>query len=99
VPDQQRGQAVPLVTLVMALAIGAVVVIGRLGATAVALAEARTAADASALAGARGGRAAAEALARRNGGTVVTFRPVGAAVEVVVSVRGRRAIARARWSP
>ena len=93
---RQRGQALPLLTVVVALAALVVVGLGRLGAVVVARAEAQTAADAAALAGALHGRAAAERLAAANGGGLVAWAAAGPEVEVVAEVRGERARARAR---
>jgi hypothetical protein len=62
----------------------------------VARAEAQTAADAAALAGAVHGRAAAEDLAAANGGRLESWVAAGPEVEVVAVVAGERARARAR---
>jgi hypothetical protein len=93
---RQRGQVLPLLVVVVALAALVVVGLGRLGAVVVARAEAQTAADAAALAGTVHGRAAAEALAAANDGRLVSWEAAGAEVEVVAEVRGQRARARAR---
>ena len=93
---RQRGQALPLMAVVVALAALVVLGLGRLGAVVVARAEAQTAADAAALSGAIHGRASAEALAGANGGRLVSWVAAGAEVEVVADVRGERARARAR---
>jgi hypothetical protein len=95
---RQRGQVLPLLTVVVALAALVVVGLGRLGAVVVARAEAQTAADAAALAGAVHGRAAADGLAAANGGRLLSWTTAGAEVEVVAEVRGERARARARRS-
>lgn len=70
------GQTLPLVALVLVVALGAVVVLGQVGRVLDDRAQARTAADAAALAGAVEGAAGAEDLARRNGATLedVTVR-------------------------
>jgi len=81
---------------VVALAAIVVIGLGRLGAVVVARAEAQTAADAAALAGAVHGRAAADGLAVDNGGSLIAWTSAGAEVEVVAEVRGERARARAR---
>jgi nitrous oxide reductase accessory protein NosL len=93
---RQRGQALPLLVVVVALAALVVIGLGRLGGMVVARAEAQTAADAAALAGAVHGRAAAERLAEANGGRLLAWEAAGAEAEVVVSVRGEAARARAR---
>jgi len=92
----QRGQALPLLTIVVALAALMVLGLGRLGAVVVARAEAQTAADAAALAGAMHGRVGAEALVAANGGRIVSWEAVGQEVEVVAEVHGERARAGAR---
>ena len=93
---RQRGQALPLLAVVVALAALIVLGLGRLGAVVVARAEAQTAADAAALVGARHGRPVAEALAAANGGRLVSWAAAGREVEVVAEVRGEQARARAR---
>ena len=89
------GQATVLLLAVVVLAMVVIVAIGRFGAGVVDAARARTAADAAALAGAAHGRAAAAALASRNGGELESFveAPDGA---VLVTVRVHRVTARAR---
>ena len=93
---RQRGQALPLLVVVVALAALVVIGLGRLGAVVVARAEAQTAADAAALAGAVHGRGAAEGRAAANGGRLVSWAVAGPEVEVVADVGGERARARAR---
>jgi hypothetical protein len=88
------GQALPLITVLVAVAGLAAVVLAQLGGAAVSRARAGGAADAAALAGAIDGRDAAEELARVNGGSLVSFERRGPTVEVVVQVG--RATARAR---
>jgi hypothetical protein len=90
-----RGQALPVVTLVVVLCCSLALVLADLGAAAVARARARNAADASALAGAAEGRPAAEAVAGANGGRLREFRAGDSVVEVVVEVGSARARARA----
>lgn len=92
----ERGQTVPLVLLLVALAAAAALVVAELGARAVHAADARTAADAAALAGAVGGEPAARAAAEANGGRLLDFRQRGADALVTVEVEGSRAQARAR---
>jgi hypothetical protein len=92
----QRGQVLPLLVLVVALAGVLVVVLGRLGQAAVDRAHARTAADAAALAGAAAGESAARDLAQANGATLLWFRAEGRDVEVAVRFRRAEAVARAR---
>ena len=73
-----------------------VIVLGRLGTAAVSRAQARTAADAAALAGAAEGREAAEEVAAANGGHLESFDQSGADTEVTVTVGDAHATARAR---
>src|SRR5258705_10594772 len=81
-----RGSLTPLIAVIVLTAGGSALLIGRLGGAAVARAQARTAADAAALAGAAEGRPAAEMVAVANGGRLGGFRasgrrtPVGGAV-------------------
>jgi len=65
----------------------------------VARQQAQVAADAAALAGVTGGRAAATKLATANGGVLVTFASEGDTVQVVVRVREATATARATRAP
>ena len=96
---QEQGQAVPLVLLVMAVAVAAMLVVVHLGGTVVDRARARTAADAAALAGAEGGRATAERAARDNDGMLEAWTAGDGYVEVTVRVGRARATARARPGP
>jgi len=61
--------------------------------------QARSAADAAALAGVAGGRAAAASIAADNGAELVGFSVDGRRVTVTVSVGGRTATARATDEP
>jgi hypothetical protein len=92
----QSGQTLPFVALALVVLGAASLVVGRLGGAAVARARAVAAADASALAGAVGGRADAEAVARANGGRVVGFGRLGDDARVRVGVGEAEASARAR---
>jgi hypothetical protein len=94
--QHERGQVLPLVALLVVLAGVACLGLGRIGGAAVARAQAVTAADAAALAGAADGRAAALDAAAWNGGHLVTFEELGTDVRVRVELRGARASARAR---
>ncbi|CAA9234341.1 MAG: hypothetical protein AVDCRST_MAG50-1345 [uncultured Acidimicrobiales bacterium] len=84
----------PLLVLVVLVACLTVLGIARIGAVAVSRAEARTAADAAALAGASAGRVEADNAAIANGARLVDFTQDGDEVEV--EVRNDRATARAR---
>ena len=94
---EERGQAAPLMAIAMALAALLALAAARLGAAVSEHARASTAADAAALAGAAGDRAAAEALARANGGALVAFRLVDG--DALVSVRVGHSTASARARP
>jgi hypothetical protein len=81
------------------LAAAVAVLIANLGVAAVQRAQARTAADAAALAGAAEGEAAARQVAADNGAELVGYAVDGTIVEVVVT-RGRaRARATAEATP
>ena len=98
-----RGQALPLLLIVLAMTMLSVVVIARAGQAAADAAQARTAADAAALAGAADGRRAAERVAESNGGLMLDYAAFGDEVEVVVRVGDGTARARAQrvveWLP
>lgn len=89
------GQAVPLIAALAVIAGVLVLGLAALGADVVDAGRARSAADAAALAGVHGGRAAADALAGRNGATLTTWRRVGDDVVVTVRVGDATATARA----
>jgi hypothetical protein len=91
----ERGSATPLLALVVVLAGGLCLVLGRLGGVANATAQAQTAADAAALAGAAEGEDAARALARSNGARVVRLDVDEGGVEVAVRIGEVAAVARA----
>jgi outer membrane lipoprotein SlyB len=94
VRSTDRGQAVPLLLIAVALGALAIIGIADLAAGALDSARARSAADAAALAGALDGAPAAQRLAQANGAQVVLFGRDGDQVLVVVKVG--RATARAR---
>ena len=95
----EEGQALPLVLVVVAAAVGAMLLLGALGGRALLGARAQTAADAAALAGAAEGPEAAEELARLNGsGSAGVAGGVGDAT-VTVRVGGVDAVARAQSPP
>lgn len=107
---REAGQAMPLVLLVLLTAAVVLVVVGTLGGAVVAAAQARNAADAAALAGARSGQALAGQVAAAHGARLVRYRVLSvdgaSTVEVVVDVvvegpfgeRSARAVARAEWA-
>lgn len=95
----ERGQVAPLVAVILVVAMLGVLVVVRVGRLTADRARARTAADAAALAGASGGRSAAERLAAANGGVLEGFVAVGDDTEVTVRAGEARASARARRGP
>ena len=92
----QRGQATPLVALLVLAVGGLVFGLARFGVTTTHAARAQAAADAAALGAAAEGREAAEGLAAANGGDVATYEELGAEVQVRVRVGDTWAVARAR---
>lgn len=95
----QRGSITPLVALAMAAAGGAALLLGHLGEAGVARAAARTAADASALAGAAEGEVAARDVATANGAVLLRYEVLGQDTRVTVRQGQAEAIARARRKP
>jgi hypothetical protein len=96
--DGDRGQAMPLLVIVVVLIASVVLAVGLVGVRLVHLQQAHGGADAAALAALDGGRAAAEQLCRRNGCRVVAVISSGHEVFVTVDVAGVRVSARAAWS-
>lgn len=93
-----RGQATPLWAIVILLAGLLLIPAGKLISATVQRAEAQTAADASALAGALaapGGEAEARAIAGENGARLIRYTEEGNEVEVTVQSGDFRATARA----
>jgi Transmembrane domain of unknown function (DUF3566)/Putative Flp pilus-assembly TadE/G-like len=93
---EERGQAAPLLCVVIVLAGVVAVLLADLGGAAAARARAQTAADAAALAGAAAGRQAADEVAAANRARVVAFWVDGADTVVQVQAGAARATARAR---
>ncbi len=94
-----RGQILPFTTLLLVLAAGLAILVVELGQVAVDRAQARTAADAAALAAAaspESARTQAVRLAGANGARVVSFDEQSGEVVVEVRVGRARATARAR---
>ena len=85
-----------LMTAAVALAGALVFGLARLGEAAVSRAQARTAADAAALAGIAAGREAADAVVTANGGHIVAYSLDGPELQVVVKLGDAQATARAR---
>ncbi|MEM8706469.1 MAG: pilus assembly protein TadG-related protein [Actinomycetota bacterium] len=98
-----RGQAMPWMVVVVLAALALVAFAVRFAAVVDDAAQARTAADAAALAGAAGGESSARDLATRNGGELLSFVRTwrGVAVEVRVGTARARAEASATtvWVP
>jgi hypothetical protein len=94
--SDDRGQAVPL--LVFAVGLTAMMVLGlaHMGRVVADRAQARTAADAAALAGAAEGEGSARSVAEANGGELTRYRNDGDEVLVEVSVGEVEAYGRAR---
>ena len=93
----ERGQAAPLLALLVVVAGGAALFLARFGGLAVGRAKAEAAADAAALAGAGEGREAAERLASTNGARLTGYDVDGSDTQVVVELGdGLVAVARAR---
>jgi uncharacterized membrane protein len=90
-----RGQLAPVYAVVILVAAGAMLLLAHIGLLAVRRAEARTAADAAALAGAAEGRDAADAVAQANGAVLESYVALGNTVEVRVRVGSTHATARA----
>jgi hypothetical protein len=95
---RERGQATPLLALLVLAVGGLIFGLARFGATATHAAQSQAAADAAALAGAAEDRDAAEELAAANGGEVATYEQLGTDVQVRVRLRDTWAVARARRS-
>ena len=94
--SSQRGSVLPLVALGVVVCGLLAVGLGRLGGDAVARAQAVTAADAAALAGAAEGEEVARSIAEENGAELVGYAVLGTDVVVEVRVGPATAMARAR---
>ena len=94
-----RGQALPLLTVVLALVVMVALGLVREGCMVTDRARARTAADAAALAGVRDGEDMAATVAEDNHGELRSYVSRGDQVEVTVRVGDAEAVARAerRW--
>lgn len=96
--QDQSGQVLPLVAILIALIGFMAMQVARVGEAAGLRARAQTAADAAALAGAAVGEGAAGAEARANRGRLVSYREIDGDVQVEVKVGKATAKARARGS-
>ncbi len=94
--ERDRGQAVPLVVGLLAVAIVVLLALVPLSRAAQQRAAARSAADAAALAGAAEGERSAREVATANGAELVSWRAEGRDVWVVVTLGDARAEAKAR---
>jgi tartrate dehydratase beta subunit/fumarate hydratase class I family protein len=93
------GAAILLLTASLAIAPLAMLGVAEAGKRLHEGVRARTAADAAALAGTTGGRAAAARLASRNGARLVAYRELGDRVIVEVVVGEAHAVAAATDAP
>jgi len=93
---RERGSVAPLLAVLVVAAGAAALGLGKIGGAAVARAQARTAADAAALAGAADGEQAARAMASANGARLVAYAEEGNDTQVAVVLGRARASARAR---
>ena len=94
--NDQRGQATPLLALVVVAIGGLTLGLARFGVTTTHAARSQAAADAAALAGAAEDRSAADVVAAANGAEVLSFEVDGRDVEVRARVGDTWAVARAR---
>lgn len=92
----ERGQSSMLVIGVVAVAVAMLLALVPLARGAQQRAQARTAADAAALAGAAEGETSAREVAAANGGRLVGWKAAGTDVWVAVEVGDARAVAKAR---
>ena len=91
----QCGSLLPLIALLVVAVGGLCLGLGGLGGDAVEAAQARTAADAAALAGAAEGESAAREVAVANAAELVSYVGEGVEVQVRTRVGGAEAVARA----
>ncbi len=94
-PQDERGAALVLMSLCLAMVLVATMLLAAVGERTVARARAQSAADASSLAGVSDGRSAAAELATNNGARLVSFEEGDNEVSVVVEFDGVRAAASA----
>ena len=102
VGNDDRGQLLPLVALLVSMALGLAALIVETALLVGERAMAQTAADAAALASVvdpGDGRRRAGEMAAANGAVLESFRQLGPSVEVTVRVGRARAIARAVAAP
>jgi len=97
--DDDAGQVTVLAATGLALAVVLLLAMAAMGRVLVDRAEARTAADAAALAGAADGEAAAERVAEANHAKVARYGELDGAVVVEVRIGQVNAFARARSVP
>lgn len=95
----ERGQAVPLVAALGAVAAALAVATADLAGDMIDAARARSAADAAALAGVEGGQGASYRLAAANGAILISWSRRGRTVTVVVRVDDATATAAATGGP
>lgn len=93
--NNEKGSIAPLIALLVVVCGGLSMGIARFGAQATQAAQARTAADAAALAGAAEGEIAAKSVAKSNGARLVSFSKEGNEAQVIIELNEIRVSARA----
>ncbi len=96
--SKERGSITPFIALFVFITAGLTMGVARFGAEASIAAQARTAADAAALAGAAEGEQAARQVAHINGARLVSFSVEGREARVTVELGGTKVSARAEGS-
>lgn len=96
--SKERGSITPFIALFVVITAGLTMGVARFGAEAAIAAQARTAADAAALAGAAEGEQAARQVAHINGARLVSFSVEGREAQVTVELDGTKVSARAQGS-
>lgn len=94
--QHDEGQATPLMVAGLGLVVLMLLALGPMGRALADRAQARTAADAAALAGAANGEEAARKLAEANGAELLSYEAEASEVVVEVEVDGINAFSRAR---
>lgn len=97
--ERERGQAVPMMLVVLTLLVGLVLAVAKAGELVTDASGAQNTADAVALAGVSGGKDGAEMIARENEARLVSFQAEDGEVQVTVEKKGKRATARAAPGP
>lgn len=95
-PDAEGGQAAVLLVGIVALVVVLLLALVPLARAVSVKTQARTAADAAALAGAAEGERAAREMAEANGAVMVAWRAEGDEIWVEVRIGAAHAVAKAR---